>query len=460
VYILVGKLTPGAAAINSAWLYLSFTYKIQYSMTQQTIAGDTGGNQRSNLGSIIILGAFFFIFGFVTWLNSILIPYLKIACELTDTLSYLVALAFYISYFVMAIPSSWVLKKTGFKRGMMVGLLVMSAGALIFIPAAMSRTYSIFLVGLFVIGTGLTLLQTAVNPYVTILGPIESAAKRISIMGICNKIAGVLGTIVLGAVLLFDGDQFQKELATLDGAAKALKLDELANRAIMPYLIMAVILAGLALMVKFSSLPEIESEDEEDLKNENISEKSSVLAYPNLVLGVIALFLYVGVEVIAGDTIGNYGLAQGFGLEESKNLPRYTLTAMVIGYLLGLWAIPRYIKQQKALAVSAVLGVLFSLAAIFSTGYTSVFSIALLGFANAMVWPAIWPLAIHGLGKFTKIGSAMLIMAIIGGAILILIYGFLSEIPSIGHRQAYWILVPCYLFMLFYSVKGYKLRNW
>lgn len=415
---------------------------------------------RSTFAPLLILGSFFFIFGFVTWLNATLIPYLKIACQLSDFQAYLVTFAFYISYFVMALPSSGILQRTGLKKGMILGLLVMAVGAILFVPAAKTRNYAIFLTGLFIIGTGLSLLQTAVNPYVTIVGPIESAAKRISIMGICNKVAGVVAPLIMGAVILADADTLVKELQTLDEAQKVIRLDELASRVILPYSLMAVALCALALMVRFSPLPEIDAEQDATGHTEPAGNKTSVMQFPNLVLGVIALFLYVGVEVIAADTIARYGQSEGIPLSEAKNFGSFTLAAMVIGYFAGIATIPKYITQSKALAISAVTGILISIAAIFTHGYISVLFIALLGIANALVWPAIWPLAIHGLGRFIKTGSALLIMAIAGGALLPLVYGRLADIASIGHKQAYWILVPCYMFILFYSLKGYKRTRW
>jgi glucose/galactose transporter len=410
---------------------------------------------KNNIFPIIVLGILFFIFGFVTWLNGTLIPYLKIACELNNFQSYLVAFAFYISYFVMALPSSWVLQKTGFKKGMMIGLFVMALGALLFIPAASSRTYYLFLLGLFIIGSGLALLQTASNPYITILGPIESAAKRISIMGICNKIAGTLAPIIMGAIILKDADKFIIELGVLDALQKAVKLDELAQRVITPYSIMALVLVVLGCMVYFSGIPEIEKEEE---VSEAVNNKKSVWQHPNLVLGVMALFLYVGAEVIAGDTIGNYGQYQGIELSIAKNFTSLTLIAMIIGYIIGIFAIPKYIKQHTALALSGVLGIVFSLLIIVLSGYPSVLFIALLGLANSLMWPAIWPLAMDGLGKFTKIGSALLIMGIAGGALLPLLYGRLADV--LDPQKAYFILIPCYLFILYYATMGHKKRDW
>ena len=413
---------------------------------------------KSSLTSILILGVLFFIFGFVTWLNGTLIPYLKIACELNNFQSLLVAFAFYISYFVMALPASWVLEKTGFKKGMMLGLLVMAVGALLFIPAAQTRTYYLFLTGLFIIGTGLSILQTASNPYITIVGPIESAAKRISIMGICNKVAGVLAPIILGAVILSDADTLVQQLQVLNEPEKNLKLNELASRVIVPYSLMAAALVGLAVMVRFSALPEIEAEQEDQRPLVASENKTSIVQFPHLILGVIALFLYVGVEVIAGDTIGTFGQSQGIPLSEAKNFTSFTLSAMVIGYIIGIIAIPKYLSQPTALAGSAVVGILFTIIAINTSGYTSVLFIALLGLANALVWPAIWPLAIDGLGKFTKTGSALLIMAIAGGALLPLIYGSLADMATIGQQKAYYLMVPCYAFIFFYALRGYKTR--
>lgn len=423
--------------------------------TADNDAVKAGGN--NFFSPIMIIGALFFIFGSVTWLNSVLIPYLKIACELTNFESYLVAFAFYISYLVMAIPSAWVLKGTGFKKGMAVGLGVMAVGALIFIPAAMSRTYIIFLVGLFVQGTGLALLQTASNPYITILGPAESAAKRISIMGICNKIGGILAPIALGAIVFLDTDALVKKLDAMSLQEKAMELNALAERVITPYIVVAVALVILAVLVLLSSLPEVDTDQEDEVVAAANTNKRSIFQFPHLLLGVLALFLYVGVEVMAGDTIISYGASQGISLSTAKFFTSFTLGAMIVGYLIGIVTIPKYIKQDKALQVSAVLGVLFAIGAIVTEGYTSVLFIALLGLANSLMWPAIWPLAIADLGRFTKIGSSFLIMAIAGGAILPLVYGALAD--SFDPQQAYWLMVPCYLFILYYAYAGHKVRT-
>lgn len=407
---------------------------------------------------MLIIGTLFFIFGFVTWLNGILIPYFKISCELTDFEATLVAFAFYISYTVMALPASWVLKKTGFHRGMTVGLLVMAVGTLLFVPAALTRTYWVFLSGLFVMGAGLAVLQTAANPYITIIGPRESAARRISIMGICNKVAGALAPLLLAYYILNDGDEFVKSLEGLDAVARSAALDTLAHRAINPYLVMTAILALLGIAIRYAPLPDVETEDDDEVANGDVDKKSSIFQFPQLILGAVALFFYVGVEVIAGDTIIRYGISQGFAISVAKAFTSYTLVAMIVGYLAGIVLIPKVISQRVALIASAVLGIVLSLFVVAGGSVNSIMALALLGLANALVWPAIWPLAIHGLGSFIKTGSAILIMAIAGGAILPLVWGYLSDVYS--PQVAYSILIPSYFVILFYAIKGYKLRSW
>jgi glucose/galactose transporter len=418
--------------------------------------------KKSGLNPIIIIGALFFVFGFVTWLNGTLIPYLKIACQLNNFESYLVASAFYIAYLLMAKPSAWLLKVFGFKNGMAVGLIIIAAGALIFVPAALTRIYPIFLLGLFIQGSGLAVLQSASNPYITILGPPESAAKRISIMGIFNKFAGVLAPIALGSVVLSNIDSFNTKLATLNGAEKIAQLNELASRVIVPYVLIVVVLVILGILIYFSGLPEIDTDHEDETLAAANSGKTSILNFPHLIIGVIALFFYVGAEVIAGDSIINYGVAHHIPLSEARYLASCTLAFMVIGYIAGILFIPKYITQQKALVCSAVLGVILTVVAIFAPKYVSIACIALLGLANSLMWPAIWPLALSGLGRFTKIGSSLLVMGIAGAAVFPPLYGLLidackaSQGPEMAAQISYWILIPIYLFILYFATVGYK----
>ena len=407
------------------------------------------------LNPLIIIGVLFFIFGFVTWLSAVLIPYLQIACELNNFQSYLVAFAFYISYFVMGVPSGWLLKATGFKKGMSFGLLLVATGSLLFIPAALNRQYAIFLLGLFVQGAGLTVLQTASNPYVTILGPRESAARRISFMGICNGIAGAMAPVILGAVILNDADALKSKLGSLNGAQKLVELNGLAAKVILPYAIITLVLIVLSAVIYFSTLPEIDEEELDAAENDlEKSTKTSVFQFPHLIIGVLVLFGYTGVEVIAGNSIIGYGAYQGIPLTMAKFFTSFTLISMLAGYLIGIICIPRYFSQETALKSSAVLGIVFTVLAMFSTGLTSVVFVALLGLANSLMWPSIWPLAISGLGKFTKAGSSLLVMAISGAAVLPLLYGYLAD--HMNPQQAYLMVIPCYLAVGYYAIAGHK----
>lgn len=414
--------------------------------------------QKTNTTAIFIIGFLFFIFGFVTWLNGSLIQFLKLVCQLeSDVQAFFVTFAFYMAYFFLAIPSSMILKRTGFKKGMSLGLLVMAIGSLIFIPAAQQRSFPLFLTGLFIQGTGLSLLQTASNPYISIIGPIESAAQRISIMGICNKIAGIISPLILSAVLLSNAEGLEKNIKdTTDVAAKEQLLNELSGKVIGPYVILAVVLAILAFALFKSPLPEPKIEEEKKSATSTTDNKTSIWQFPYLLLGALCIFLYVGVEVMAGDAIGIYGKSMGMPLNETKNFTSFTLAAMLLGYVVGIFTIPKIISQQVALRASAILGIVFSIGVFVTSGYVAITFIALLGLANSLMWPAIWPLAIDKLGKFTQTGSALLVMGIAGGAIVPLLYGALKD--AIPNHQAFFIcLIPCYLYILYYALKGHKI---
>lgn len=407
---------------------------------------------------ITIISVLFFIFGAITWVNGTLISYLQVACELSNFQALFVTFAFYISYTLTAMPSAMVLQRTGFKKGMTIGLLTMAVGSLIFIPAASYRQYLLFLIGLFVMGTGLSLLQTATNPYVTILGPKETAAKRISIMGICNKLAGCIAPIVLAHFLLGNSNDFVANVDSLSEAERATALDALAARVIVPYIFVTVALAILGVALMFTPLPEIDSEEESAEELENIKGKTSILQFPHLILGTIALFFYVGVEVIAADTIIKYGQSLDIEMAKAKMFTSLTLSAMIVGYVLGIALMPRYLSQRTALIISACLGIVFTIMALLTNGIYSIACVAMLGFANAMIWPTIWPLSILGLGRFIKQGSALLIMAIAGGAILPLIWGKVADIAST--QIAYSIMIPAYLVILYFALSGYKKKSW
>ena len=402
--------------------------------------------------SMFIMGTLFFIFGFVTWLNGSLIPFLKILCSLNDFEALFVSFAFYIAYTVMAYPMALVLEKTGYRDGMSLGLLIMALGSLLFIPAAFSGEFLIFLVALFTLGTGLTLLQTASNPYIVLLGPIESAAMRISIMGLINKSAGVLAPLVFTALIFAD-------IGTSTESLTQMQIDKLALNLIDPYIVMAIVLSSLTLLIKYSSLEELEFINDP-------YDDDSIFAFPRVILGAVALFFYVGVEVIAGDTIGLY--AQNIGLSDVTSLTSYTMAFMVVAYLVGVLMIPKYLSQESALKASAILGILFTLGIVFGSQTEfnilpmlpdSLTFVALLGLANALVWPTIWPLALEDLGKHTAKASALLIMSIAGGALLPLLFGKIAEISG-DMQGSYIYLIFAYLIIFFYGVRGHKMKEW
>lgn len=400
--------------------------------------------------SLTIIGILYFVFGFITWLNNQLIPFLKTACQLSDTQAYLVTFAFYISYFVMALPSAGILKKTGFAKGMSFGLLVMALGCLIFIPAALSRNYVVFLVGLFVQGTGLALLQTAANPYVTILGPIESATQRMCIMGLFNKIAGIIGIYIFSKALLSNFDAISANINNVTGNNQVVLLNDLAHRIILPYIIMACGLVLIALMVYLAKLPDVNSSNEVSTQ-----EKQTNKLPLYLWLGVLALFFYEGAEVMAIDTLVPYSKSIGLPDTIYTKIGMYALAALLLGYVSTIVLIPKYLSQRKALIYCSVLSLIFVIIALSSKGVTSLVFLILLSFSNAVMWGAIWALAIDKLGKNTSFASALLIMAIVGGALIPLLYGGLSDLLHSTHIP-YILFLPCYLFILYYAVKGYK----
>lgn len=417
--------------------------------------------------AIMVIGVLFFVFGFVTWLNGSLIPYLKIICGLDYTEAFLVTFAFYIAYTVMALPMSGLLARTGYRNGMALGLAIIAAGALIHIPAALLASFPLFLMGLFVVGAGLTVLQTASNPYIVLLGPPESAAKRISIMGVVNKAAGAIVPMVFASLVL----SRVGNAGTLASAAPTPELRHLlAGRLVLPYLAMAIVLLALVAFVRLAPLPDVEPapvRPEQDGRR--------LIDQPRLVLGVLTLFAYMGMEVVAGDTIGVFGAH--LGVPNFLSLTSYTMTFMVVGYLLGVILIPRFATQRTALRISGVAGLLMTLGAVFASPHSMaisqflwgwsgvppipdpIFFVAAMGLAHAQVWPTVWPFALQGLGSATPRASALLIMAISGGAVVPLLFGWLSSLlPTM--QQAYLVALPCYGIILFYGWKGCTMNRW
>ena len=398
---------------------------------------------------MVLVGALFFLFGFITWMNGPLIAFVQLAFELGEVGAFFVPLAFYLSYFFFALPGAWVLRRTGMKRGMFVGLAVMALGALGFAELAAARSYPGVLASLFVTGAGLSLLQTAVNPYVSILGPHETAARRIAIMGICNKLGGLLAPLVAGSFVLRDLDAFAARVDAAPVAARELLRDELAHAIRAPYLVMALVLVVLAAGTRLSPLPALRAETRAEAASRPLRR------FPHVWLGALCIFAYVGVEVMAGDAIGTYGKSFDLPLDQTKFFTSFTLAAMLLGYVAGLVAIPRWVTQERYLALSAALGVVLTLGAFFTSGGASVAFVAALGFANAMMWPAIFPLGIRGLGALTEAGSALLVMGIIGGAVVPQVFAVVKQ-----HADVQWtflaLMAPSYLYILHFALRGHR----
>ena len=408
---------------------------------------------------VLIIGVMFFIFGFVTWLNGPLISFVKLAFTLTDFEAFLVPMVFYISYLVLALPSAAILRRTGLKRGMVLGLLVMAAGAAVFGQFATLRIFAGVLAGLFTIGGGLALLQTAANPYIAILGPIDSAARRIAVMGICSKTAGLIAPIVFGALVMQGVGSLAERVAVASPGQREALLDAFAVKVHGPYLAMAALLALLALAVRVSPLPDLSTGKDAPAappapgnREQNWRE---LKMFRHLWLGVLCMFVYVGAEVMAGDAIGLYGAELGLPIEQTAYFTSFTLAAMLAGYVAGLVAIPRFVSQERYLAGSAAFGLFMLAAATLTGGYVSVACIAILGFAHAMMWPTIFPLAIRDLGKHTETGSAIVIMGICGGAIFPQVYALLKT--AIDFQLAFLVVMaPAYLYIVYYAVRGYR----
>ena len=449
---------------------------------------------RSYAGPMVLMTTLFFLFGAVTNFNDVLMPYLKDVCQLTDLQSSAVQSAFFGAYFLMSLPAGWVLKKLGYQRGIVVGLLIMAGGALLFIPAADSRAFGLFLLALSVLGAGITLLQVAANPYVSILGPARGAAARVSVVGVANNFGGALSPLVGGLVLFGGSVALKARLAALPLAERLAEESQLVKG---PYVGLAVFLMLLAAMFFFLvKLPDIEGIAEEAAEEVRpmAAGRTSALAFPHLVLGIGAIFVYVGVEVGLGSFLIRYGESQGirqlsaftqslvqglnvatnyalvlFGKEPSaidttagftKAVGAVLVSSYWFGSLIGrVVGIPLLLKfPNRALLVAVcAAGAALVGASILSTGETALWLIVLCGLMNSIMWPVIFPLAITGLGPFTKQGSSYLIMAIVGGALIPPLMGWLATNGG-GLRVAFVVPALCYVYLLFYALSGYRVR--
>ena len=409
--------------------------------------------------SLVLLACMFFIFGLVSWVNATLVPYFKVACDLdTQFKSYLVTFAFNIAYLVVTIPAGVLLSKVGYKKGTLIGMFILAAGALLFWPAAQTRTYWLFLLALFTMGTAMAILQNVANPFVTIIGSPDTTVRRFSVMGVCNKTAGILSPMLFAAAVIRPQDKvIMEQVASgeLIGEAKELALNELVRGVIPPYLVLAAVFVIFGLLFYKSPIPDI-NPDKRGAESGEGTERKSILAYPYLVLGIIALFCHLGSQQLTVNTIVGYAAEAGYA--NASIFPSFTLGCILIGYLFGVVTIPKLLSQKTALLICTISGILLSLLVLVLPIRWSVICLVLLGFSNSIVYSGIWAMAIPNLGKWTSLGSSLLVMALCGNAIMPLLYGAASD--RIGLQAAYWPLLPCFIFMFFYTVYGHKIQRW
>ncbi|HAM99320.1 MAG TPA: glucose/galactose MFS transporter [Marinilabiliales bacterium] len=408
-------------------------------------------SQKNYLVPLVIVGIMFFVIGFGVGISGFLTPALKSAFNLTTSQSYLVTAAIFSAFVVFGAPAGWIIKKIGYRKAMMIAFFIMALGMVLFVPSAKSVSFPLFLVALFVGGIGNTLLQASVNPYVTIIGPVESAAMRMSLMGIMNKSAWWIAPLFLGLFINLQDVQL--------------------NDIVFPFYLVAGILLVLGVFTYFTKLPEVKAqgEDETDLDAEvsaYAKGKTSILQFPHLLLGVLALFLYVGIETLPMASIIDFAKASFGDVPNLEGYSKYVTIGLVVGYIFGVLAIPRFISQTKALIMFAIIGIVSSLLLIYLPAKYAFYALLLTSFANSLMWPAIWPLAMIDLGKFTKTGASLLVMGIVGGAVIPLIFGYLvdaakgvADVATVANYQvAYWVMVPCYLFILYFALFGHKIR--
>jgi glucose/galactose transporter len=379
----------------------------------------------------------FFTVGFATGINGYFVPFLESNLHLSSAQSYLVIAATFVAFLVFSFPASSIIGKIGYKRTMSLSFFLFALAFFLFIPAARLESFAMYLLACFLSGTANTILQAAINPYVTILGPIDSAARRISIMGICNSLALGLPSVFIAAVT-------GKSIA-------AVNLGDLDK----PFYIIIAVLVMLGIVTFFAPLEEVKAAGEENEEDcPYAAGKTSLWQFPHLVLGALALFVYVGVENLALLTVLDY--AKDLGLENPEKYTVFPGIGMAVGYVLGIIFIPKYISQVTALRICTWMAVIDSLLIVLTPPQVSVWCVALLSLACSLMYPAIWPLAITDLGKFTKKGSSLLVASIGGGALIPLLFGFLKD--AVGTPGAYWICLPFYLLIMFYAYKGYKIR--
>jgi len=395
-------------------------------------------NKKTLIVPMMLIGSMFAVLGFALGINAFFVPFVKEAFHISITMSYLVMTATFLSFVVFGLPSGAIIKKFGYKGGMIIAFLIMAMGFYLIAPAAKMISFPLLLLALFISGMGQTLLTGAVNTYVTILGPPESAASRIAIMGICSKTFYAVASLMLAVFMDLSNVRIEDT--------------------ILPFYIITAVLVAMGFLYYFAPLPEVLAAGEEENSTETSSyaaSKTSIFQFPHLLLGVFAIFFDIGVEYIALGTINDY--ATILNLPSPQNYVWFVSAAMVLGYLIGALFIPKFVSQGMALFLSTLTGIVVTIMVVLLPVGISIYLVALLGLANALMWPAIWPLAIADLGKFTKMGSSFLVMGIIGGAFLPLLFGYVADVAS--HKVAYLVCLPAYLYIMYFAFSGSKIRT-
>jgi fucose permease len=397
-------------------------------------------NKKTLVLPMMLIGSMFAVLGFALGINAFFVPFVKEAFHISTTMSYLVMTATFLSFVVFGLPSGVIIKKYGYKGGMIIAFLIMAMGFYLIAPAAKIVSFPLLLLALFISGMGQTLLTGAVNTYVSILGPPESAASRIAIMGICSKTFYAAASLMLALFM---------DLANV-------RIED----TILPFYIISGVLVVMGFLYYFAPLPEVKAigeEDEDDLSaaSSYAASKTSIFQFPHLLLGVLAIFFDIGVEYTALGTINDY--AAILNLPSPANYVWLVSAGMVVGYLCGVLFIPKYVSQGVALLISTILSTGVTILIVLLPAGISIYFVAILGLTNALLWPAIWPLAIADLGKFTKIGSSLLVTGIIGGAFVPLLFGYIADVAS--HQVAYLVCLPAYIYIMYFAFSGSKIRT-
>lgn len=415
------------------------------------------GETRSYTFALSVLTSLFFMWGFITCLNDILIPHLKAVFDLNYTQAMLVQFCFFTAYFIVSLPSGYIVERIGYKKGIVIGLIIAGIGCLMFYPAAGVRSYTLFLTAFFVLASGITLLQVAANPYVTILGPPQTASSRLSLTQAFNSLGTTIAPIFGTMLILTVAVKSTEEIKAL--APEELSAYQLAEAAAVqnPYLLLAAVLFAIAAVFAVIKLPVIEAAVSTDGTASSGGERSSAWKYPHLILGAVGIFVYVGAEVSIGSFLVNFlGEKNIAGMKEAEAgyyVPFYWGGAMV-GRFIGAALMTR-LNPGKVLAAAAAIASVLVLITMVASGPVAMWVVLSVGLFNSIMFPSIFSLGVAGLGKHTGQGSGVLCMAIVGGALIPLVQGFFAD--KIGIQQAFFVPVICYLYIVYYGWKGHKI---